>query len=238
MRDVLIFNGASNLEFQEIRTSVIRIPEVVARIREAQSLWDQIADTELDLINFIGSEDGTFLGHIRLKSFASAVVQIGLLDRYLKNARLPEFVVGAINGDSPMQVAVGKMTFAELVGLSPATSNFATRTVSPSVNSNSFDLPVLTGVELVEYAAFRRNAAGEFMPLLSSERDFEKMIVELIESYDVSRLISVGPGHSVFGRRMAELTSRDVQVLESIDLDPMLSWFWTHMKESRLAVAN
>jgi hypothetical protein len=35
-----------------------------------------------------------------------------------------------------------------------------------------------------------------------------------------------------------DLTSRDVQVLESIDLDPMLSWFWTNLKENRLAIAN
>ena len=77
MRDVLVFNGSSNLDFQEIRTNVGRIPEVVARIREAQKIWDTVATQPLDLANFIGSEDISFLGNIKLKSFATAVVQVG-----------------------------------------------------------------------------------------------------------------------------------------------------------------
>src|SRR3954468_7812438 len=104
MRDALVFNGASNLDFQDIRTNVIRIPEVVVRIREAQKIWDSIATTSLDLANFIASEDAVFLGHIKLKSFATAVVQVGLLDRYLKTHALPEYLVGAVNGDSPLMV--------------------------------------------------------------------------------------------------------------------------------------
>ncbi len=64
------------------------------------------------------------------------------------------------------------------------------------------------------------------------------MVVELVENHDVEKLIMVGPGHSIFGRGMRELTERDVQVCESIDLDPMLTWFWSNLKESRLAVAN
>ncbi|MBX3022416.1 MAG: hypothetical protein KF799_12150 [Bdellovibrionales bacterium] len=236
MRDALVFNGASNLDFQDIRANVIRIPEVVNRIREAQKIWDTVATQSLDLANFIGSEDAVFLSNIKLKSFATAVVQVGLLDRYLKNHQLPEYVVGAINGDSPMKVAMGQMTFLDLVAESPASGNVkepALRAVGPG------ELPILSGVQIVEYAVFKRNPqSGEFERLATELREAERMIVELVDQMDVNKLIMVGPGNSIFGRKILDLTARDVQVLESIDLDPMLSWFWSHLKENRLAIAN
>ena len=64
------------------------------------------------------------------------------------------------------------------------------------------------------------------------------MIVDLIEGEELRSLIMVGPGNSVFGKRILDLTDAEVQVLESIDLDPMLSWFWSNVSENRLAIAN
>lgn len=237
MRDALVFNGASNLDFQEIRSNVIRIPEVVQRIREAQNIWDAEGGAPLDLATFIAADDSVFLGHIRLKSFATAVVQVGLLDRLLKQHRLPQYIVGASNGDSPLKVAIGQLEFREMIRTSPALTNQSTRTLKPVVGVPGLELPVLTGIQLVEYAIFERSEAG-FSPVTSEAKEVEKMVVDLVENHDVERLIMVGPGHSIFGRKMRELTDRDVQVLESIDLDPMLSWFWSNLKEDRLAVAN
>ncbi len=237
MRDALVFNGASNLDFQEIRSNVIRIPEVVQRIREAQKIWDAEGGSPLDLATFIAADDSVFLGHIRLKSFATAIVQVGLLDRYIKQHKLPEFIVGASNGDSPLKVAIGKLPFADLVRTSPSLTNQATRVIKPVTGVPGLELPVLTGIQLVEYAIYQR-AEGGYNQVQSDAREVERMVVELVESHDVERLIMVGPGHSIFGRKMRELTDRDVQVLESIDLDPMLYWFWTNLKEDRLAVAN
>jgi hypothetical protein len=239
MRDALIFNGASNLDFQDIRANVVRIPEVVQRIREAQKIWDLGSPTPLDLANFIGSEDEVFLSHIKLKSFATAVVQVGLLDRYLKTHDMPEYAVGAINGDSPMKVAIGQMTFQELISQSSALISTRPRTAPAAVAPNALDLPILAGVQLVEYAVFKRNAAtGVYERQANDTREVERMIVDLVDGEDVNKLIMVGPGSSVSGKKILDLTSRDIQVLESIDLDPMLSWFWSNLKENRLAIAN
>lgn len=235
MREALVFNGASNLDFQDIRSNVIRIPEVIQRIREAQQIWDANGGPALDLSTFIAADDSIFLGHIRLRSFATAVVQVGLLDRYLRHHKLPEFVVGASNGDSPLNVAIGKLSFAELVARSPALTNQSTRALKPI--PGGLDLPVLAGIQLVEYSIFQMGEAG-FQAVQAESREVERMVVELVEDHNVERLIMVGPGHSIFGRKMRELTDRDVQVLESIDLDPMLYWFWSNLKESRMAVAN
>jgi len=235
MRDALVFNGASNLDFQDIRTNVIRIPEVVMRIREAQQIWDSLATTSLDLANFIASEDSVFLGHIKLKAFATAVVQVGLLDRYLKSNKLPEYVVGTINGDSPLLVALGKITFQEMVEQSSAVTGVAGRPVPAA--SGGFELPVLAGVQLCEYGIFRRNEKGDFHRQNSDSREIERMLVELAEENDVTKLALIGPGNTI-SKRIQDLTSREIQVLESIDMDPMLSWFWSNLRADRLAVAN
>ena len=237
MRDALIFNGASNLDFQEIRANVVRIPEVIQRIRMAQKIWDSVAVTPLDLANFVGSEDEVFLSHIKLKSFATAVVQVGLLDRYLKNHSLPEYVVGAINGDSPMRFAIGELSFEELVATSSAVVSSRPRVPTAAV-TNALELPVLAGVQLVEYAVYRRTTDATFERVFSDTREVERMVVDLVDAQDVNKLLMVGPGSAVSGKKILDLTSRDVQVLESIDLDPMLSWFWPNLKGSRLAIAN
>ncbi|HMN67702.1 MAG TPA: hypothetical protein PKC28_04105 [Bdellovibrionales bacterium] len=239
MRDALVFNGASNLNFQDIRANVIRIPEVVQRIREAQAIWDKLSATPLDLTNFIGSEDETFLGHIKLKSFATAVVQVGLLDRYLKNHKISEYVIGAVNGDSPLLVAIGEMTFEQLVSESLALSPIPRRQPTATTAQTPLGLPILSGVQLVEFAAFKRNPeTGKYDRQASTMRELERMIVELVDKDEVNRLIMVGPGSSVSGKRILDLTARDVQVQESIDLDPMLTWFWAKLRDTELAIAN
>lgn len=236
MRDALVFNGASNLDFQEIRTNVIRIPEVVARIREAQSIWDNLSTQPLDLAIFIGSEDSVFLGNIKLKNFATAVVQVGLLDRFLKNHNLPEYLMGAVNGDSALMVALGQKTFFDMVSESPALGNRSPRTTM-NVIQGGLELPILSGVQIAEYGVFRRGADGEFKRLEQDTREVERMLVNMVETHEVRRLVMVGPGQTVSGQKLLDLTAHDVSVQESIDMDPMLSWFWGQMKDSRLAIA-
>jgi hypothetical protein len=238
MRDALVFNGVSNLDFQDIRTNVIRIPEVIVRIREAQKIWDTVSSTPLDLANFIGSEDSIFLSNIKLKTFATAVVQVGLLDRYLKSHQLPEFVVGIVNGDSPLKFAIGQCGFFELIGESAALGG-ATPIRPVHVLPSAGEVPMLSGVHLAEYAVFQRRASdGGFDRISVEARDLERMLTELVEQHEIQRLIAVGPGSLSFGKQSAEVAARDIQLLESIDLDPMLSWFWQHLKENRLAIAN
>lgn len=243
MRDALVFNGARNLDFQDIRANVIRIPEVIQRLRQAQQIWDTVATKPLDLLNFVGSDDTVFLNNIKLKSFATAVVQVGLLDRYLRNYRLPDFVVGAINGDSPMRVAIGQMDFVDLVTESPASSagqaDVAATGGETQLSVGAIDLPVLAGVQITEYAIYQRDlSTNTYERVHTDAREANRMILELVSIHEVNRLVMIGPGSSISGRKLIDLTSRDIQVVESIDLDPMLSWFWSHLKENRLAIAN
>lgn len=236
MRDALVFNGASNLDFLEIRTNVVRIPEVVARIREAQAIWDTVSSQPLDLANFISSEDAYFLSNIKLKSFAAAVVQVGLLDRYLKTHSLAEFMIGAVNGDSPLKVALGQLSFFDMIAESPVLGGVKLVAVPPLGAAG--ELPVLAGVQLAEFAVFRKGEDGEYRRLSVDTREVEKMIASLVDDFEVRKIVMVGPGNTLLNHASSVIAERDVQLLESIDLDPMLSWFWSRLKETRLAIAN
>lgn len=220
----LIFNGTNALDFQDIRTNVIRIPEVGLSMREAQSIWDALNPSPFDLTNFIGADDEMFLSHIKLRNFAAAVVQVGLLRRYMKLHALPEFLIGSVNGDSPLRVALEQISFVEMVAESDAIPKERLSLVST-------DAPMLAGVRLEEYAVYKLQENGIYKRIPFETRDVQKMVESLVKEHGLQKMTFVGPG--TWNKHVAGL-----EVLESIDLDPALSWFWAHSKESRLAVAN
>jgi hypothetical protein len=218
----LIFNGSSALDFQEIRANVIRIPEVSHSIREAQSIWDAIHPSPFDLLNFITSDDQMFMSNIKLKNFASAVVQVGLLRRYLRSNELPEYIIGTINGDSPLKVALKQISFVEMVAESEALPKERLTLIS---NGG----PLLAGVRLEEYVVYQRTAGDTYKRLEFETRDVKKMIEGLIANQNVSKLVFVGPG------TFNSTTTGSAQIVESIDLDPSLSWFWAGIRQANQA---
>lgn len=221
----LIFNGSNALEFQDIRTNVIRIPEVIHAVREAQGIWDALNPSPFDLVNFIGSEDRVFLSQIKLKNFAAAVVQVGLLRRYLRGHELPEFVIGTVSGDSPFRVALKQISFVEMVAESEAMPRERLQIISN-------ESPALAGVRLEEYVVYQKAEGDRYKRLDFETRDVRKMVEGLVANQNVNKLIFVGPG------AWNTCLPSSTEVTESIDLDPALSWFWAGMKESKIAVAN
>lgn len=233
MFDALIFSTVNALEFLEVRGNAIRIPEVFQRVRQAQEIWDRTSDRSLDLANFIGADDRGFLGNLRLKNLATAVVQVGLLDRVLKNYELPRFLVGLSNGDSPVKVAARQQTFENLIQESQAMGQPKPSLVSLQPNG----LPILSGISLAEFTLLERQEHG-YEPLLEGEMDFKKIISELAGRHKVSRLLVVGPGPSHVSSQVKQMGATQVEVVDSVGLDPLLSWFWSPGIETRkLSVA-
>jgi hypothetical protein len=225
MRGALIFNGTSALEFQDIRNNVIRIPEVIHSIREAQGIWDALNPSPFDLGNFITSEDQVFLSQIKLKNFATAVIQVGLLRRYLRHNELPEYIVGTVNGDSPLRVALKQISFVEMVAESEAMPKERLTIVSN-------DAPLLAGVRLDEYVVYQKTGEDRYKKIDFETRDVKKMVEGLMASQEVSKLTFIGPGTWNTNLPAA------AEVHESIELDPSLGWFWAALKENKFAVAN
>lgn len=222
MSKAVIFNGINALDFEELRWNAIRVPEVLTRVKKAQSIWDQMKLPSFDLLNFIGSEDKIFLNNIKLKSLASAIVQVGLFDRYLSKHDFPEFLVGDINADSAVNVCLGLISFEELIVNSMAVVPLRSGDQNPV--SDKF----LSGMGLQKLKVYKCRAKKnlvEYDEVCFDDPALNKIIRHLVDECKIKTFINIGPG-SNFNQLRAHFEMEDLLFLESIDQDPMLNWFW------------
>lgn len=220
MFDALVLSTVNALEFFETRRNVIRIPEVTSRLREAQSLWDQVSDQNLDLSNFIASDDGIFMRNLRMKNLASSLIQLGLVDRFLRRHPMPHLIAGLMNGDTALKVLAGQQTFAEFVQQS--TAHGRSRSLSMSMGT----LPVLAGISLAEFGLYREGDEG-YELVMERQMDFRHVLEEMIFEHRARRLAVVGPGAGHIQSLLRETQVKNIEIVDVTTLDPALSWFWS-----------
>jgi len=231
MREVVVFGDQNSLDFSEVRWNVLRIPEVSLRIERAQKVWDSECRSCFSFQHFLSSEDTTFYGNINLKSLSLAIVQLGLLDRYESRFRRPQYVVGNTQNDSALQVVAGKMSFEEMIAQSQACG--ALRPLSPLHLASD---TILNGRALPSFQAVKRlDEKIEFVG--EADMGLPKVLQVLADTEGVQKIIHVGPGSMEKSRMPDTLEARDIQVVESIDADPMLGWFWVAQRKRELARA-
>lgn len=98
-------------------------------------------------------------------------------------------------------------------------------------------LPSLAGLSLTEYRAFMRSEDGMGMVEIGLPvMDLKKLLAEVVEHQGVSRFINIGPAAAVAPfeyESISEAAGADeVTIIDSIDLDPMLNWFWNQMRSA------
>lgn len=240
VKNAVVFSGRNGLDFGELRSGVIRIPEVSLRLREAQKIMDRLDVSSIDLMTVICSDDETFVRNLKLKSLLAAVVQVGLFDRLMTSHRRPDFLIGNCNGDSAMLVCAGRISFADLIESSQALSSL--RPAEKVVSLVPSPEPVLSGILLTEYQAmeFGLNEFGQpgYEPVLDGVMDLKKIIASLFHERGAVRFISIGPAAMLRGVDYQNLCSDEVESMDSIELDPMLSWFWRAMRSHPVAVSQ
>lgn len=240
VQKAVVFSGRNGLDFQELRTSVLRIPEVTVRIRQAQSILDTLDLPKVDLFNVISSDDEHFFRNIKLKSLASAVVQIGLFDRLCKTQRRPEFMIGNSNGDSAMKVCSGLQSFEDMVVQSQAGDVPAISPTNLLPMSGIFAAPLLAGLSLTEFRAVEATQTDTgliYSMLPESSMEIKKVAQALHQERGVNRFISIGPSSALRLADYQDLGTDEVESLDSIELDPMLGWFWKSIRPQASALA-
>lgn len=249
-KNAVVFSGRNGLDFSELRSGVLRIPDVTIRIREAQKIIDAGEGPKTDLIATVAADDEHFFRNIKLKSLASAIVQVGLFDRMMRTQRRPDYMVGNSNGDAAMLVCAGRMTFQELVEKSQALENLAAPQTQEAVAVAAAvpipmafgATPLLSGLSLTEYSALkletRPDGQIEYVPVAQHSMELRKIIASLHQDNGVDRFISIGPASALRGSDYRALGSGDVESLDSIDLDPMLGWFWRNVRPQASALAQ
>jgi hypothetical protein len=166
-----------------------------------------------------------------------------LFDRYLRYHKRPSFMIGNINGDSALQVACGVISFESMTKKSAA---FADNTLEDKpcevVSLQAGSEPVLSGFSLTEYAVFGQIepselAEGEppFAKIEVDQMGVSKIVHKLVDEHMLGQIVNIGPGNLLISRTGEDLILDQLAILESIDLDPMLSWFWPELKQSNVA---
>ena len=111
--------------------------------------------------------------------------------------------------------------------------SLSTPTLSVGSTPSLVALPSLAGLNLTEYRAFLRTEEG-MTEVGQPVMDLKKLLTEVVEHQNVARFVNVGPGVAIASteyEQIAELAGSDeVTIIDSIDLDPMLSWFWKQMR--------
>lgn len=241
MKIAVVFNGLSSIEAEETRKNVVRIPEVFAKLRQAQAIIEGSDETEIDLTQYVNSDNSLFGGDLQLKTLVASVVQIGLYDRYFKLFGCPDYLVGQISGYSALRVAAGQLSFESFVLQSLGYQNLKRGPLSV-VSEETF----LAGVPRSEYGvfeklpeiqslfglnttrqakAFESSSAFASTPVTTS-KSLDDVMMTLVEELRIEKLISVGPGALQLNQDQIDWSLRELQILESIDLDPLLTWFW------------
>lgn len=246
-KSVAVFAGRNGLDFWDVRLGVLRIPEVMGRLREAQRILDSIESVpRLDLICYVASGDEHFQRNIKLKSLAAAIVQVALYERFAKLGRRPHFLLGASNSDPSMMVCAGLQTFESLVRDSAALDTLRPAAEKPVGLRPGDDAPVLAGISLVEYQALEaqptESGGVHWSQVAAGFMDFKKIAAKLQEEFEVMHFINVGPANGLLGWGQkppsSSVSGLDLVVLDSIEMDPMLGWFWRDVRGQTWAIAQ
>lgn len=227
MKTAVVFGPLNSLDFTDIRLNVLRIPEVGIKIAEAQEAWDELCGTNFSFQHFLCSEDHSFFNNINLKSLALAIVQLGLYDRYVRHFGEPQFLVGNTQNDAALLVAARVMPLKKLISLSPACT--LQRPMAPlQIASDT----LLMGQSLPKFQAISLdNVAEQNGAIGEADMSLEKILVNVVEKHSVSKIVHVGPGLMNKSKCFNKFEMSDVQIVESIDVDPMLQWFWSDLRK-------
>ena len=218
----LLFAGRRGLEETLTRNSILRIPEVSRKLKEAQNIIDQILEkgVHVDLYSFVQSTDGLFNSNSSLKSLVAGIVQIGLFDRFVKYRSRPQFLVGRINGCSAIKVCAGLQSIEDFI----VTSDYCKENtlIARFTQQNAR----LAGVKLEEYGALQWNEEGFYKNLIQESKGSSAIMEELSSSYLVNQCVHVGPCYDFRLKEFDNAGLYNLSSMSSIDLDPILSSFW------------
>lgn len=221
----LLFSGRRGLNSQHVRNSILRIPEVSRKIKQAQVILDSTltSNESIDLFAYLQATNEEFEANQNLKSLTVACVQVGLYDRYVRYRNRPQFLIGRTNGSSAMLVCAEKQSFNDLI----VESDFVQERLSFRHLHNMENTETqLKGLRLEEYGAYQWSQEALYNEKTFDSKDMIKILSELSNENLVDQCINVGPQCEQQQNEFEERGLNNLSSMSSIDLDPILSSFW------------
>jgi [acyl-carrier-protein] S-malonyltransferase len=113
-KTAVMFSGIDCLDKVEHRLQVLKFPEVLDRLDEAQFYLDDL-ESSTSLIDYLSASDDIFHSSLAIKALIGAATHVGLYDRLIKFHPAPDYLVGCSLGDIARIVCAGGLSFEQLI---------------------------------------------------------------------------------------------------------------------------
>lgn len=209
MSSVLLFGGRSLLDKPGVRESFLRIPEISAVLKQAQKELENTVGAKIDLMSFVTAEDNEFYGNTLWKDLVVQLFQVGLYKRLQKSMIKPKFIIGRSGGVSAMDVCLGKQTLSDML------IAFQSEIETQKQAEQSQDILVGQKLELSKMYIYNGETYEEGL----GGKSTQALLEEISKDNLITQIIALGISDTTVD------PSSIFNVMNSIELDPLLSWF-------------
>lgn len=215
---VLVFGGRSTVDCEEFRWQLLRVPEVSQVLKEIQGHLDKQMKNAIDITAFLMSDNSRYLSSHLWRDFASQIVQVGLYRRYKKHSPAPRFVVGETSGISALKVCMSQQTTYQMV------THFLEMLDERSKEAQQENF--LVGHSLEALKAYEYMDGQLFS--ISENKETISLLNDIAKDHIIDQVISLGTCDFI---RKSE-SEKNIAVMESVSMDPMLSWLWPYLQSA------
>lgn len=229
MKSVVVFAGRNGVDFSEVRTSVLRIPEVSIKIRQAQKAIDQMGLEQIDLLAIANSDDSVLNKNSSVKIILSSLVQLALFERSLRSQRKPSYLMASTLEPSVLDLIKGESitTFVQKALASQAQELNQEEVSANVIQLNAVAAEPAEHMTVVEVNIAENGTLKSVNEVLKGS-EAKKLFTELIEKMNVTKFVNIGPANALASSNDEALES--VTVIDSIEADPILNWFWQGLR--------
>lgn len=245
MSEVVVFSGIEVFQSLDARMNIIRIPQVMAALRQAELWIEDLGINDVSLTSFFLYEDRLFQRDDELRRLVCGVVQNALYTRYIRNRETPNWLLGPMESISILSVVSGSKSMQEWIQSSPWTvrkmqaAGIKIDEMEASFGLTAEGLPheldwgrhALASVPMLSkgfvqapIGVFKRGNEQAFELTSDEHADFESAILELVDNHGAFRFTVIGPGCDIRLGIGSEGLKEMIEVIDSVDWDPLLTW--------------
>ena len=254
MYRVIYFKNTKNLHDFTVCQNTLRIPEVFLRLKQTLNELNQLDKVKKlkkikDLFHLLSMDEDFFeqssneLNSLNIDFWhiVMTIIQVGLYDRYLKSQMHPLGFIAPTSSNWAAKISGGLWTIKDMFKELSKNKPYQTISNSKKREKHNSDL-----------SFFKYNKEDDKYNCLTSSISSFKHFSEYIEKYHISQIIIIGPDVSHHSPKKNVLQAHNIKSLEtqikqdwllyeatknkvlkdnicvvdSIDIDPLLFWFW------------
>jgi hypothetical protein len=229
----ILFSGVAMLDQRDTRQSLIRIPEVIQKIKQAQTVIDQLTNFSFDLHNCMHDDNQFLTSNPKIRRVLVNVVQLALYERHIKSYHKPHFFVGSLFNLSAIEHCLGfsyfdefirSVWFQDLEGSENEEVVFETQSKYQDIQKVHQLYNKKNNYYIYEFQQMDDTITEA--KKMDEADSCEKILSKLISKYEVKQVVNLAPSDMMLSPIANPFLLEDIQLFNTIEIDPMLSWFY------------